>query len=144
MSLTNAKIVCLALAATAVAATAHAQTAAGYGFARAQANAMTASVATRDAYGNTVQTDGQIMTGTDNSIYANTKTFGAGDTYAGAGASGGTTTTGNMLHVVTAADTAFDHSTQTHNGAVTAQTNETAGGDSTASSLNGQVNLNGF
>ena len=62
------------------------------------------------------------------------------------GAAGNTINAGNMLHVVTASasDDAFDHSTQTHNGAIAAQTNETAGGDTTASSLNGQVNLNGF
>ena len=145
MSLTNAKIVWLALAATLVAGTAHAQAVAGYGLNRAQAANQTAntSPATRDANGNAVQLDGQIATGVDNSIYANSKTLGAGDTYAGAGAAGGTITAGNTLHVIVA-NTAFAPSTQTHNGAVAVQANETAAGDTSASSLNGQVNLNGF
>ena len=140
MSLTNAKIVWLALAATLVAGTTQAQTVASYGLNRAQT--ANANVAVRDANGNAVQLDGQIATGVDNSIYANSKTLGAGDTYAGAGAAGATTTPGNTLHVIVS--DALDHSTQTHNGAVAAQANETAAGDTTASSLNGQVNLNGF
>jgi len=153
MSLTNAKIVWLALAATLVAGTAHAQTVGGTpsyqtSYALNRGQTASANVATRDANGNAVLLDGQIETGADNSIYANSKTLGAGDTYAGAGAVGGqtTTTAGNTLHVVvsTASGNVFDHSTQTHNGAVAAQANETAAGDTTASSLNGQVNLNGF
>ena len=141
MSLTNAKIVWLAFAATLVAGTAHAQAVAGYGLNRGQT--ANANLATRDANGDAVQVDGQIATGVDNSIYANSKTLGAGDTYAGAGAAGGTITAGNTLHVIVA-NTAFAPSTQTHNGAVAVQANETAAGDTSASSLNGQVNLNGF
>ena len=146
MSLTNAKTVWLALAATLVAGTAHGQTVAGYGLNRAQTanQAAGANLATRNANGDTVQLDGQIATGTDNSIYANAKTLGAGDTYAGAGAVGGTTTAGKTLNVVTVSNNDLNYSTQTHNGAVAAQANETAAGDTTASSLNGQVNLNGF
>ncbi len=142
MSLTNAKIVWLAFAATLAAGTAHAQAVAGYGLNRGQT--ANANLATRDANGDAVQVDGQIATGVDNSIYANSKTLGAGDTYAGAGAFGATFTAGNTLRVVTASGNALDHSTQTHNGAVAAQANDTAAGDTTASSLNGQVNLNGF
>ncbi len=143
MSLTNAKSVWLVLAATLVAGTAQAQAVnsqSGYALNRAQTNNMLTNMATRDANGNAVQTDGQIATGTDNSIYANTKTLGAGDTYAGAGGTGSPMSAGNTLHVVTTA--AFDHSTQTLTA--TAQADETAAGDPTASSLNGQVNLNGF
>ncbi len=157
MSLTTAKLVCLGLAATLVATTAHAQTMTtsaasyetGYGLARNEMqNAI--DVSTRDANGNRVLLDGEIMTGSDNSVYAYSKTMGAGDTYAGAGAIGGATAVGNNLQVVVngSYNTVIVHSTQTNNGTVTATANGTvatgATGTSTSSSLNGQVNLNGF
>ena len=163
MSLTNTKIVALALsasfgAAALAAGAAHAQTMStsaasydtGYGLARNEMqNAI--DVSTRDANGNRVLLDGEIMTGSDNSVYAFSKTLGAGDTFAGAGALGGATAVGNNLQVVVngSYNTVIVHSTQVNNGNVTATANGTTatgqtGTNTSDSSLNGQVNLNGF
>ena len=158
MSLTNAKIVCLAVAAVLVAGTANAQSMGttvgsyetGYGMSRGEME-QPVNVSIRDANGNLVMLDGEIMTGADNSVYAYSKTLGAGDTYAGAGALGGATAVGNNLQVIVngSYNTVIVHSTQTNNGNVTATSNGTTvtgqtGTATTASSLNGQVNLNGF
>ncbi|HWU49857.1 MAG: holdfast anchoring protein HfaA [Asticcacaulis sp.] len=122
----------------------------GYGLAR---NEMQTAInpSMRDANGNLVLQDGMIMTGTDNSVYSYSQTLGAGDTYSGAGALGGATAIGNNLQVVVngSYNTVIVHSTQTNNGNVTATANGTSvtaqtGTTSTNSSLNGQVNLNGF
>lgn len=169
MSLTNGKIVRLGLvvatgAAALAAGAAGAQTMTtsagsyetGYGLSRGELqNPVNASI--RDAYGNLVLLDGEIMTGTDNSVYAYSRTLGAGDAYAGAGALGGATAIGNNLQVIVngSYNTVVVHSTQTNNGNVTATANgstvsgltgttTTTTSASAASSLNGQVNLNGF
>jgi holdfast attachment protein HfaA len=122
----------------------------GYGLAR---NEMQTAInpSMRDANGNLVLQDGMIMTGTDNSVYSYSQTLGAGDTYSGAGALGGATAIGNNLQVVVngSYNTVIVHSTQTNNGNVTATANGSSvtaptGTTSTNSSLNGQVNLNGF
>jgi holdfast attachment protein HfaA len=160
MSLTTAKLIGLALAGAAIAGTAQAQTMTtsassyetGYGLARNEMQSAI-DVSTRDANGNRVLLDGEIMTGSDNSVYAYSKTLGAGDTYAGAGAVGGATAVGNNLQVVVngSYNTVIVHSTQTNNGNVTATANGTVATGltgtattTTQSSLNGQVNLNGF
>ena len=77
---------------------------------------------TRDANGNRVLVDGMIVTGTDNSVYAYSKTLGAGDAYSGAGALGGATAIGNNLSVVVngSYNTVIVHNNQTNNGNVTA------------------------
>ncbi len=153
-------ITCLiaTLALSLAAATAHAQSMntsaaafeTGYGIAR---NEMQNPIdpSTRDANGNRVLVDGMMVTGTDNSVYAYSKTMGAGDSYSGAGALGGATAIGNYLNVVVNGNynTVIVHSTQTNNGDVTATSNGTTvhgttGTQSTDQSLNGQVNLNGF
>jgi len=161
MSLTNTKIVCLALAATGLAGAAQAQTMAtsvssfenGYGMSRGEME-NPVNVSIRDANGNLVMLDGEIMTGTDNSVYAYSRTLGAGDTYAGAGSIGGATAVGNNLQVIVngSYNTVIVHSTQTNNGNVTATSNGTTVTGQTGTtttqtagaSLNGQVNLNGF
>jgi holdfast attachment protein HfaA len=120
----------------------------GYGLTRNQMqNPIDPS--TRDANGNRVLLDGMMLSGTDNSVYAASKTLGAGDSFAGAGALGGATAIGNNLQVIVAGNynTVIVHSTQTNNGTVTATVNgQTAigatGTYSTDNSLNGQVNLN--
>ncbi len=80
---------------------------------------------TRDANGNRILIDGMIVTGTDNSVYAYSKTLGAGDSYSGAGAAGGATAIGNNLQVTVngSYNTVIVHSTQTNNGNVTATAN---------------------
>ena len=122
----------------------------GYGMARNEMqNAIDPS--TRDANGNRVLVDGMMVTGTDNSVYAYGKTMGAGDSYSGAGALGGATAIGNNLQVIVQGNynTVVVHSTHTNNGNVSATANGTTatgatGTKTTDSSLNGQVNLNGF
>lgn len=119
----------------------------GYGMAR---NEMQTAInpSMRDANGNLVLQDGMIVTGADNSVYAYSKTLGAGDSYSGAGALGGATAIGNNLQVIVAGNnnTVTVNATQTNNGNVTASTSTktvtAATGTTTAqSSLNGQVNL---
>ncbi len=118
----------------------------GYGIAR---NEMQNPIdpSTRDANGNRVLVDGMMVTGTDNSVYAYSKTLGAGDSYSGAGALGGATAIGNNLQVTVngSYNTVIVHSTQTNNGNVTATANgSTATGatGTTTTDLNGT--LNGF
>jgi holdfast attachment protein HfaA len=98
----------------------------GYGLTSGQLqNAVDPS--TRDANGNRVLIDGMMVTGTDNSVYAYSKTLGAGDSYSGAGAVGGATAIGNNLQVTVngSYNTVIVHSTQTNNGTVTATANGT-------------------
>ena len=158
MSLTTKSVLAGVAALGVFAGTVHAQTMTtsaaafetGYGIARNEMqNAIDPS--TRDANGNRVLIDGMMVTGTDNSVYAYGKTMGAGDSYSGAGALGGATAIGNNLQVTVngSYNTVIIHSTQTNNGNVTATSNGTTvtaptGTTTTDSSLNGQVNLNGF
>jgi len=158
MSLTTKSVLAGVLVLSAVSGAAHAQSMntkaasfeTGYGLARNEMqNAIDPS--TRDANGNRILVDGMMVTGTDNSVYAFGKTMGAGDSYSGAGALGGATAIGNNLQVTVngSYNTVIVHSTQTNNGNVTATANGTTvtaptGTTTTDSSLNGQVNLNGF
>ncbi len=119
----------------------------GYGLTRNQLQ-NPVDPSTRDANGNRVLIDGMIVTGSDNSVYATAKTYGAGDVFSGAGALGGATAIGNNLQVTVngSYNTVIVHSTQTNNGNVTATANGVTatgaqGTSSTDSSLNGQVNL---
>lgn len=121
-----------ALATAAVSGAAHAQTMntssasfqAGYGLSLHQMQTAV-DPSTRDANGNRVLVDGMIVTGTDNSVYAYSKTLGAGDAYSGAGALGGATAIGNNLSVVVngSYNTVIVHNNQTNNGNVTANAN---------------------
>jgi len=118
----------------------------GYGLTRNQMQ-HPVDPSTRDANGNRILLDGNIVTGADSSVYAYSKTLGVGDSYSGAGAPGGTTAIGNYLNVTVNGNynTVIVHSTQTNNGNVTATSNgTTATGDTGTNTLNGQVNLNGF
>ncbi|MFT4090784.1 MAG: holdfast anchoring protein HfaA [Asticcacaulis sp.] len=84
---------------------------------------------TRDANGNRLLLDGVIVTGSDNSVYSQSRTYGAGDSYSGAGALGGATAIGNNLSVVVQGNynTVIIDSTQINNGDITATTrSETA------------------
>ena len=119
----------------------------GYGMTR---NQMQHGVdpSTRDANGNRVLMDGTIVT--EDSVYSYSKTLGAGDSYAGAG-NGGATAIGNYLNVTVNGNynTVIVNSTQTNNGNVTANNNGATqtgatGTTTDTTSLNGQVNLNGF
>lgn len=106
---------------------------AGYGGGLSQtANPVNVSRA-YDAGGNHVVVDGVTQTGSDQSVFYSRQTSGAGDTYAGAGALGGTAI-GNNLQVQVSGNnnTVVVNSTQTNNAPVTATT-----------VLNGQVNLDG-
>jgi len=115
----------------------------GYGLAR---NEMQTSInpSIRDSSGNLVIQDGMIVTGADNSVYAYSKTLGAGDSYSGAGAIGGATAIGNNLQVTVNGNnnTVTVNATQTNTGNITATVNSNS--KTTQSSLNGQVNLNDF
>ncbi len=99
---------------------------------------------TRDANGNRVLVDGMIVTGTDNSVYAYSKTLGAGDAYSGAGALGGATAIGNSLSVVVngSYNTVIVHNTQTNNGNVTATANGSTATGATGTDVTGNVDLN--
>ncbi len=85
---------------------------------------------TRDANGNRVILDGVIQTGSDFSMYARTRTSGAGDNYSGAGALGGATAIGNNLQVIVngSHNTVIVDSVQTNNGNVTATATATVAG----------------
>ena len=86
-----------------------------------------------DANGNHLIVDGMTQTGSDQSVFYSKQTSGAGDTYAGAGALGGTAIGNNLQVQVTGNNnTVVVNSTQTNNAPVTATT-----------VLNGQVNLDG-
>lgn len=110
----------------------------GYGLSRYQMN-RGIDPSTRDANNNRVLVDGALITGSDNSVYYQSRTFGAGDHYSGAGQLGGATAIGNNLQVIVQGNynVVTVNANQTNNGNVTA----TSGTDTDA--LNGQVNLNG-
>ncbi len=105
---------------------------AGYGLSSGQlSNAVNVSRAS-DANGNHVIVDGVTQTGSDQSVFYSKRT-GAGDTYSGAGALGGTAIGNNLqVSVVGSNNTVVVNSTQTNNAPVTATT-----------VLNGQVDLDG-
>lgn len=105
---------------------------AGYGLSSGQlSNAVNVSRA-NDANGNHVIVDGVTQTGSDQSVFYSKRT-GAGDTYSGAGALGGTAIGNNLqVSVVGSNNTVVVNSTQTNNAPVTATT-----------VLNGQVDLDG-
>ena len=98
---------------------------------------------TRDANGNRVLVDGMIVTGTDNSVYAYSKTLGAGDAYSGAGALGGATAIGNSLSVVVngSYNTVIVHNNQTNNGNVTATANGSTATGAKGTDITGNLNF---
>jgi holdfast attachment protein HfaA len=98
---------------------------------------------TRDANGNRVLVDGMMVTGTDNSVYAYSKTLGAGDSYSGAGALGGATAIGNSLSVVVngSYNTVIIHNNQTNNGNVTANANGSTATGATGTDITGNLNF---
>ena len=104
----------------------------GYNWSSGQlSNAVNVS-RTSDANGNHVIVDGVTQTGSDQSVFYAKRT-GAGDTYSGAGALGGTAIGNNLqVSVVGSNNTVVVNSTQTNNAPVTATT-----------VLNGQVDLDG-
>lgn len=105
----------------------------GYGRTAGQEN-QPISVGTRDANGNRLIVDGIIQVGADNSVYARAGAFGAGDSFAGAGALGGASAVGNSLNVTVQGswNTVIVNSNQTNTGAITATTD-----------LTGKVDLSG-
>jgi len=115
----------------------------GYGRTRGQEE-KAIDVSTRDANGNRVLLDGVIVTGSDQSIYSKSLTYGAGDSYSGAGAIGGATAIGNNLSVVVNGNynTVIVNSTQINNGNVTATNGTTTATGATGTDITG--NLNGF
>lgn len=139
-----------ALSASALCGAAHAQSMstssasfqAGYGLSLHQMQTAV-DPSTRDANGNRVLVDGMMVTGTDNSVYAYSKTLGAGDSYSGAGALGGATAIGNSLSVVVngSYNTVIVHNNQTNNGNVTATANGSTATGATGD-VTGNVNLN--
>ncbi len=106
---------------------------AGYGWSSGQmANPVNVS-RTYDSSGNHVIVDGVTQTGSDQSVFYSRQTAGAGDSYSGAGALGGTAIGNNLVVSVQGSNnTVVVNSTQTNNAPVTATT-----------VLNGQVNLDG-
>ena len=98
---------------------------------------------TRDANGNRVLVDGMMVTGTDNSVYAYSKTLGAGDAYSGAGALGGATAIGNNLSVVVngSYNTVIIHNNQTNNGNVTANANGSTATGAKGTDITGNLNF---
>jgi holdfast attachment protein HfaA len=139
-----------ALGFVALGSAAHAQTMsttsssyqAGYGLTLNQLQSAV-DPSTRDANGNRVLVDGMIVTGTDNSVYAYSKTLGAGDSYSGAGAVGGATAIGNSLSVVVngSYNTVIIHNNQTNNGNVTATANSSTATAATGTDITGNVNF---
>lgn len=99
---------------------------------------------TRDANGNRVLLDGVIITGSDNSVYSQSRTYGAGDSYSGAGALGGATAIGNNLSVVVQGNynTVIVDSTQINNGNITATNRGRTATAGVETDITG--NLNGF
>jgi holdfast attachment protein HfaA len=83
-------------------------------------------VSTRDANGNRVIVDGLILNG--QSSFSGS--WGAGDAFAGVGASGSASAIGNNLTVVTQGNynTVIVNSSQVNNGAVTANNTKISGG----------------
>ncbi len=129
-------------AAAAMAGGAYAQSAsstlsqfkAGYGGTGLSGFEQPINVATRDANGNLVITDGVIQVGNDQSVFSRLQLSGAADTFTGAGAVGGASAIGNNLSVNVTGDynTVVVNSNQTNTGDVTATT-----------ILNGKVNIDG-
>ena len=106
---------------------------AGYGWSSGQVSSPVNVSRSYDANGNHVIVDGVTQTGQDNSVFYARQTSGAGDSYSGAGATGGTAIGNNLVVSVTGSNnTVVVNSTQTNNAPVTATT-----------VLNGQVNLDG-
>ncbi|MBE7217765.1 MAG: holdfast anchoring protein HfaA [Caulobacteraceae bacterium] len=106
---------------------------AGYGWTSGQVSSPVNVSRAYDANGNHVIVDGVTQTGQDGSVFYGRQTSGAGDTYTGAGALGGTAIGNNLQVSVTGNNnTVVVNSTQTNNAPVTATT-----------VLNGQVNLDG-
>jgi holdfast attachment protein HfaA len=100
---------------------------AGYGRIAGQEN-RPIDVSVRDANGNLVIVDGLMLSGEDQSSFS--RATGAADAYAGVGAVGGSASAiGNNLVVVTQGsnNTVIVNSTQTNNGAVSANSNLNAG-----------------
>jgi len=115
----------------------------GYGRTRgAEERAINPS--TRDANGNRLLLDGVIVTGSDNSVYSQSRTYGAGDSYSGAGALGGATAIGNYLSVVVQGNynTVIVDSSQINNGDITATTPNRTAKAGVETDITG--NLNGF
>lgn len=105
---------------------------AGYGLTSGQISNGVNVSRTSDANGNHIIVDGVTQTGSDQSVFYSRRT-GAGDTYSGAGALGGTAIGNNLqVSVVGSNNTVVVNSTQTNNAPVTATT-----------VLNGQVDLDG-
>lgn len=115
----------------------------GYGRVRGQEE-RPVDPSTRDANGNRVLLDGVIVTGTDQSIYSQSITYGAGDSYSGAGALGGATAIGNHLSVVVNGNnnTVIVDSTQINNGNITATNGTKTATAGVETDITG--NLNGF
>jgi holdfast attachment protein HfaA len=143
-----ATVLCLS---TGFVAEAHAQTMkensgrfeTGYGRTRgAEERAIEPS--TRDANGNRVMLDGVIVTGSDNSVYSQSRTYGVGDSYSGAGALGGATAIGNNLQVIVNGrnNTVIVDSTQINNGNITATNGSKTATAGASTDITG--NLNGF
>jgi holdfast attachment protein HfaA len=100
---------------------------AGYGRIAGQEN-RPIDVSMRDANGNLVIVDGLMLSGEDQSSFS--RVTGAADAYAGVGTVGGSASAiGNNLVVVTQGsnNTVIVNSTQTNNGAVSANSNLNAG-----------------
>ena len=105
---------------------------AGYGGSGLSSFQQPVNVATRDANGNLVITDGVIQVGSDQSVFSHVQVGGASDSYAGVGALGSATAIGNSLSVNVQGDynTVVVTASQTNTGAISATTD-----------LNGKVNL---
>lgn len=117
----------------------------GYGLYRGQMQ-RAVNPSTRDANGNRILVDGTLFMGADQSVYSSTSTWGAGDSYSGAGAYGGATAIGNYLNVVVQGNynTVIVNSNQVNNGNVTANADRKSQSSNTpeTTTLNGQ--LDGF
>ncbi len=116
----------------------------GYGLYRGQMQ-RAVNPSTRDANGNRILVDGVLSTGSDQSVYSSTSTWGAGDSYSGAGAYGGSTAIGNYLNVVVQGNynTVIVNSNQVNNGDVTANSGRKSQSNTPeTTTLNGQ--LDGF
>jgi holdfast attachment protein HfaA len=106
---------------------------AGYGRTAGSENSPV-NVSMRDANGNLVIANGQVLSGTGSSIFSTSITGGAGSAATGVGVGGGSsslaaTAVGNSLTVVTTGNynTVIVNSKQTNTGAITATTSESGG-----------------
>lgn len=125
-----AGVACLAFAGMANAQTSNASAVA---LARANNQAVaSAYVQPRNATGATVSTDGAVEAGEDQSGFSNTGVSGAFDTLSGVGATGGGSSFGGALNVVTQA---------TAPGSVQNSQINTGGGGATASPNGGVFNV---